>query len=415
MLDKSPDQKSKPAPAAAAALRPIYLLVVFWGEEHRNYVANLLIPSLLAPGNLPAIAAVEGSKLVLCTTRADWDVLQAAPLFKETQKYIDPLWIEIDFPKPGDNKYLHSAHTLKRAVQKCWTDGACASFLVPDLILSDGMLGRLRDLAASGMTAVLAPAFRFDLDGCMRALTQRGLVQPGRPIVASARELAAIATQNLHSELHRFEWDAPHFCRQPISVWWRLPGNAGVVFHTTSWAMALVNFHALSALNDSSLDYTTHDGVFIDENFFRFQRDGTLHLMQDSDEALLFPLTSERDITYYPLQALALNRLPILGKLVKFWHLKIFLAGATFDPFRRWAVTRPVFIHGGPLTDACHAKAAATAALMRRATRPPGRVLKLYSELPTWTLLRSYARLLIDDPAQFLIKSWRRVSGTRRA
>jgi hypothetical protein len=361
------------------------LLVVFWGETHRNHFAKLLLPSLLAPGNIPAIQHISGSKLVLCTTRQDWDELEKVPLFVELKKFIEPILLEISFPAPAANKYLHSAHAFKRAVERCWEEGAYASFLVPDLILSDGTLAHARDLAASGILATLAPALRYNMEGCLSALSARGILVDDRPIVASERDLAAIALENLHSEMRRLEWGSPYFCRHPTSVWWRLPDRIGILLHTTSWLMLLVNFHALQELNAASLNLTAHDDRFINDNFFRFLKTEQLHLITDSDNAFLMSLTSEAEFTYYPLQSLRLNRIPVLGRLIKLWSLQLYMASSVFDPFRRWAVTIPTYLHTGPLPSTVSAKQTQTIKLLHRAIKPLGRLLALYNAMQTQT------------------------------
>jgi hypothetical protein len=393
--------------AAAQPLRPIYIVVVFWGDANRNYFATMLLPSLLAPRNLPAIVDVTGSKIVICTTRYDWHLLQQLPLFKEVKTLIEILHIEIPFPSRSANKYTHSSFAFKRAIDVCWKNRAYASLLSPDVILADGTLAYLRGKVESGAKAVLAPALRFDLEKCKAALKANGIIEVDKPVVVSPRELAAIAEKGLHSEIQRFEWDASYFCRQPISVWRRLRGCDGIVVHTTSWAMALVSFDALSEVQSESLDRMTLDAVFILENFFKFRESGGLHLVTDSDDMLMLPLTSESDVTFLPLRPLTLNFVPLLGTRIKFWNLRLYLASEIFDAFRRWAVTIPTFIHSRPLSNADARRAAATTRLLRRATLPPRALLRFYGRLPRWGVLRTLVILLLWDSGRHWLKRWR--------
>ncbi len=403
-----------PSEKRARLSRPIYISVVFWGEAYRDQFATMLLPTLLAPGNLPAINDVLGSKLILCTTREDWDALYQLPLFKSMASLIEPVHIEIPFPAPGMNKYLHNSFAFKLAIHRCWHDRAYASLLSPDVVLSDGTFAYLRSLAERGIDATLAPALRFEKDLCLSALLAGGFLAPNQPIVASGRQLSSIAQSALHSEIRRFEWTSPYFCRQPISVFWRLAGENGLLIHTTSWAMALVNFGALSSMRDESLNSTTLDGVFIFENFFRFLEDDRLHLVTDTDEMFLLPLTGESEMTFLPLQPLFMNRIPLIGAVIKFWGLQLFMGSSTFDKFRRWAVTIPTFIHAGSLSDADKKLAVTTSSLLHRAIVPPGRLLKLYTCLPTLRLCLSYVALLYKNPGEFFAKSWRRITGQRR-
>src|SRR4029077_13447596 len=61
--------------------RSFYFIVSFWGEEFRNHFLRLCAPSLLAPGNIPALFGVRRCRLLICTTTEDWKALQADPLF----------------------------------------------------------------------------------------------------------------------------------------------------------------------------------------------------------------------------------------------------------------------------------------------------------------------------------------------
>src|SRR5579863_3922170 len=187
--------------APVGTLRPIYIVVVFWGDANRDYFATMLLPSLLAPGNLAAIKDVIGSKLVICTTRHDWSLLQNLPLFKEARSLIEVRHIEIGFPAPGADKYRHVSQAFKQVIDLCWRDRAYASLLSPDIILSDGTFAYLRGKAERGFEAVLVPALRFETEKCVAALKASSLMAPDRPVVASARQLAAIAEQGLHFEM----------------------------------------------------------------------------------------------------------------------------------------------------------------------------------------------------------------------
>jgi hypothetical protein len=92
----------------------------------------------------------------------------------------------------------------------------------------------------------------------------------------------------------------------------------------------------------------------------------------------MLPLTGEFDMTFFPLEALLLNRIPLLGRTIKFRSLQLFLAGPTFDAFRRWAVTNPVFIHADPLVEQDRKLALTTTKLLQRAKAPPGRLTNFY-------------------------------------
>src|SRR5436190_10561078 len=75
--------------------RPFYFIIVLWGERFRNYFLDLSLPTLLSPRNLPSLATRQRSKFLFCTRPDDWAALQAAPIFKLLERYVEPVYIEI--------------------------------------------------------------------------------------------------------------------------------------------------------------------------------------------------------------------------------------------------------------------------------------------------------------------------------
>ena len=222
-----------------------YFTVVFWGEEHREYFLRLLVPSLLAPGNLPSLKNPTESRFLICTTAEDWNALQTDPDFLALQRIITPVLLEIPMPAHSENKYLAMSAGHKLATEKVFTDQACGVFLTPDLVVADGGVCTLEELALAGKIVVLCAAMRYTYEGAVpeiEALRQDG---PGNPLVLSPRRLADIALRNMHVESLRYDWDAPWFAEMPFSSFWRIQGNRGILIHNFNWAPVFVNYAAL--------------------------------------------------------------------------------------------------------------------------------------------------------------------------
>ena len=54
-------------------MRPFYFVVVVWGREYRDYFLEYCLPSLLSPGNIPALDGKRPAKVLFATTAEDWD------------------------------------------------------------------------------------------------------------------------------------------------------------------------------------------------------------------------------------------------------------------------------------------------------------------------------------------------------
>jgi hypothetical protein len=335
--------------AVSMPVRPFYFIVVFWGEKYRRFFETLCLPSLLAPANVPVLAAVPESKLLIATSKPDWAALQALPLFRKLRAYIEPVFIELGFPGPDDLVQLHMSKGHKAGAERGYRDKANSVFLAPDLVLSNGTIRTLVDRAARGRKAVLAPALRFDMDQCVEEFRARGLMRENEPLVLPPRTLAAIACKGLHSEFHRFDWDAPHFCNFPIAILVRLP-NGDIITHSASWAIVMANFSELGHLNLDSLDDNTIDRHFMFDHLHPIRETDKLEMITDSDDILFVSMTSERDLTFHPLQPVPVNGIPIVGRAVKLLNAYKLLHSDYMDPFMCWMFSVQARIHSDEIT-----------------------------------------------------------------
>src|SRR5712671_5077782 len=138
--------------------RPFYFTIVFWGERFRNYFLDLCLPSLLSPGNIPAISAAQRSKFIICTTPADWAAIKCAPIFGLLETYIDPVFVEIPPCPPATAPCMHMANGHRYGCNQAYENNAYPFVLQPDSIFSDGLIRRLQELASQGVQLVLVPA-----------------------------------------------------------------------------------------------------------------------------------------------------------------------------------------------------------------------------------------------------------------
>ena len=79
-----------------------YLVVTLWGAEFRGYFLDLCLASLLAPGNAPALrSGGDDARLLICTTRADWDEIQKDATFQRATEFLTPEFLELRMPVPA--------------------------------------------------------------------------------------------------------------------------------------------------------------------------------------------------------------------------------------------------------------------------------------------------------------------------
>ena len=167
-------QSDKSSALKEPSLRPFYFTVVFWGKEHRGYFINLLVASLLSPQNIPSLNKKRNNKFLIVTTHQDWDALQVHVLFQELCKYVEPVFLEMKFPKKGASKMLVMSQGHKRVSMEAYENEAYGVYVTPDLVLSDGSVSAMERLAEQGKKVVLCVAIRFEQDSMLHEMAKEG-------------------------------------------------------------------------------------------------------------------------------------------------------------------------------------------------------------------------------------------------
>ncbi|HZT51889.1 MAG TPA: hypothetical protein VFA22_08150 [Stellaceae bacterium] len=403
--------------------RPYYFVVVLWGERFRTYFLEYCLPSLLAPGNIPALGG-GGHKFLIATRPEDWAAMCATPIFRALERHAQPVFLEIPPCPPGRSGCEHMGTGHKAACEMAFRDRACAVLVTPDSMLSDGSVAHLRTRAAAGAHVVLAAALRFGEEPFLAKLAEIGAVPPtsrratGQPLAISGRQMVLAAVNGLHSETERYEWDArsfpPYFPGVAAAAWWRVPGEDGMVLHSLSWAPLLIDYSTIATHDTTTFDQWTLDGDYIFKNFPRLE---ALEAITDSDDAFIASWGSiHENLVHFP-------RRPLFGRLGKGIMFRRAFYGPVFDPVRRRLFFATVRWHARPINEhwrAVEARANATIAWYvgpdGRDAEPPLRrarfailsvvnaiecVRRLPDFVKLWTRLnrQRLRRLLRGDPA----------------
>lgn len=329
-----------------------YFLLSYWGDEFRDYLCRLALPSLLAPGNIPALRDKSSARLLIATTEDDWRKLNDESIFQAIAKEIV---VEFLFNPPGDppvHKYVRMSRGHAMLAERCFRDKAIAININPDSIYPDGCIAEAQRLATGGAHVILCVAVRFEMDGVERELSARGLLQPGRPLCLPMRDAVKIGLHNLHAETKASNWTADNFGALNWELherkyfltccYWEIPGEDGIIIITHNWAPFLVDYGVLGAHDTSALDGRNLDGTYIFENFPKFTN--SIKVVTDSDSLFLLGLTPAAEVVpanrKFPWRTTSR-----LGE----WARGYVLSHTVFDPgidqYRRSIYQRPVRWH----------------------------------------------------------------------
>ena len=295
------DEPRSTGVASSQGIRPIYLLVTFWGDQYRRWFCDYALASLLAPGNIPALRRGI-DKFLIATSKADWEALKSEPTFKLLETFIEPVFVENTIIDTDAHKYHKMSQGHKLIASICFLEKAYGVFISCDSIFPADTISTLIRLASEGKRIVLCTAVRFDLDGITNDLRAAGKLIPDQPIVLTKRDCVAVGLKNLHSETLACDWAAKNFGDLSAlqgrnnfltSCFWRV-GVEGVVIVTHNWAPMLVDFGMLSAHDTVALD----SGLAIDGDYiFRnFGSDAPAEVITDSDVLFVLGMTPRNEM-----------------------------------------------------------------------------------------------------------------------
>jgi len=178
--------------APPGALRGVQVLLPVWGPSYLRQCMDVLLPSLLAAGNLPAVAAAIPAVLILSTQERNISTVSRHPAWRALAAICDARLESLD-------TLLSEAHSVvltlvyARAIRAAGDAARDIGFvlLVADYVLADGALRAVLGRLQGGAAAVLAG--NFQISGQAVAAPA-----PGRALAISPRALVRLGLQALH-------------------------------------------------------------------------------------------------------------------------------------------------------------------------------------------------------------------------
>jgi hypothetical protein len=306
--------------------RPIYFIVALWGATFRELFLKLLLPSLLAPGNIPALVNKSGARFLIATTRSDWNAMQEAPLMALLRSHVEVVLIEIPEVAPGEDKYLIMTRAHKLAADSAIEGKAFGMFLCPDTLLSDGTVKSLQERAAAGAKVVLVAAFRHDQESFLAELYASAAYRPDQPLALAPRDLMAISLRHLHRQVIRRDFEATEFAAFPGFCIWRAPDQDGVILHNARWGPLLFSYGDLNVHHATS-NYAGEGHVSIDDDYVyrNYGNSDDIQVITDSDEITYISITEADVLAVEPL---------VRGDWLKRICLRMNSFGGVLDPLQ---------------------------------------------------------------------------------
>lgn len=256
------------------------LVTVVWGAEYTDLFVNVIMPSMLTPGNLYAFDKKPGNLYRIYTTVEDSKKIVESDAFKKISGILATDIVEIE-NKDFTEKYRVMSECHKKAIKAAETENAAIIFIAPDAIFSEGSISKMLSLAESGKRAVMIAGIRVAKDTFLPEFTRQfsanGIAKP-----ATARQLIKLSLAHLHPISKSLMWEAERFHNAPSHIYFEVPGE-GIV---------ACCFHLLPALVNpvrTNLQFQTIDG-----NYIRgaCPDPDDMYIVSDSDEVLSVEMSS---------------------------------------------------------------------------------------------------------------------------
>jgi hypothetical protein len=181
-------------------LKPrIKVLVAVWGASYIDAFVRLALPSLLAPGNLPALAEAADLEVCVLTSERDIPLIESKPAIQALRALCPLQFVSID-DLLGSSVYgitLTLAYMRGIATEGENMVNVHYMFFNSDFILAEGSLKSMLRHILAGRRAVMAPSFRAIAEDIELRLKAR--VDGARHTLAvPPREMVALALRYIH-------------------------------------------------------------------------------------------------------------------------------------------------------------------------------------------------------------------------
>ena len=302
-----------PATTPRTPLRGLCVVLPTWGAGYIGQCLDMCLPSLLAPGNLPAAATALPTTFFLLTRTRDMALIYGHPAWQAIAAICDARLQSIDdLVSEASSCVLTLAYArVIRSLGVAALDTGFV-FLVSDYVVADGSLRHIVDRLLRGVDAVLAGNFQItkEAEASVRAAAS---APGGVALSVPPRTLVRLALAFPHPTTLACMPDGlgPHDAQANRAFWRAGPGTLAGRFYLLH--MVAIRPITLDAIIAAPCDYS-----FVPE----FCPEGRVEIVKDSDHYLVVemqPVTAGlRDWQPGPLSPAAMSA--SAARWVTRWH-----------------------------------------------------------------------------------------------
>ncbi len=199
-------------------------VTVFWGSWHRGMFLNANLPTMLAPGNLPALAAGIDCEYLIYTTAKDAAELEGDPAFARLRSLL-PVTIKLFTPSKSKHPITLHHDIWRQATRHAQQRGAFILLMPPDVAWADGSFAGLRAALKAGKRAIFMTYPRVLSETFVPAMIERFRPGADQSVAIPAPEMMALVITHLHPMMAAYSRSSSHFPIHPEFILWPIEGD----------------------------------------------------------------------------------------------------------------------------------------------------------------------------------------------
>jgi tetratricopeptide (TPR) repeat protein len=248
-------------------LKRIDLNTCVWGEWHLDVLRRVMLPTLLSPGNLPAIRRRFPLRYRIATTPSDREHIEEWPIFSRLAATVEIDWIT----ENSSPDITYHIDWYRRSLSDAKAANAYCFMAYPDVAWSDGVLTHCADAISDGKVAVAIPYIRAISETLVPEIVGRA---GDGPIALSGGELVRLGMRHMHP-LSVAAMAGSQHALPSLEASWRVP-DQGLLLREISRELSMVDPARLDANQYWNAVVTAHPE--------------SLHIAADSDDMLMLSL-----------------------------------------------------------------------------------------------------------------------------
>jgi len=199
-----------------------------WGDWHMMVHLTVNLPTLLAPGNLPTLAAACDMQYLIFTRRSDFTRIEADPAIAKIRALgID---VTIEFLPPDILKDPIAAHhaAWDMATKRAGESGSLLLLMPPDVAWGGRSFGSVVDRLERGDRAVFMTYLRAESVSFVKALNDRKSAD-SVALDISQNDMVDLCVRSFHPLMAASVRDSDFFPTHPEMILWPVPGEGFAV------------------------------------------------------------------------------------------------------------------------------------------------------------------------------------------